>query len=1460
MDSKSVDEPVKDAAATNAEVGEAKMENPPKSEKSTVSEENGNSGGITAEAENDSGKPSEEPNVPVVEKETSEKEENTSKTEDDGNRNTKNVQEQDLLPDKTADKSDEKSEEAPVEPVEKSETSKFSPVEPSDTAKETDSEDKPAKLKSPPSSATSLKASSSEEFPPLRQTESEPSEPYEICDSTPEKSPEKMTAMTPVPKARPGPSKPAVTRQLPIKSPEIETVDLDDDDDDDDEDDDDEGGAGGRHRRHPQVLASRATATRHVYDEDDFDEDDDDYDYYDDPDSDDQDINRVMQDAVDEINTLDEPGSEDENKMDVSSDEDDYSDVEDDERRARSVQMPRGSASGGKSGDSDRRKKSGYSYDDDDDDEVYARGNYVIDDGEEEDDEDVDEEENYEDEDDDDDEVEEVIELDSKNYKRKPSQASISMGQISVEDETDEDDVRETKKARKVIYKSYRNKLVASIRKRTFKLLNKRSMHVMEEGGDAIVCSDAKIVSLKSSVSAAAKSLAEEVIVGDRISSSSSGHIKSSQESETRAEKSPCVPSASGGDLPKIIHVASKHEENKENMTVRDIPNEPSRKAETDDENMKLKDEKRVDRRTRKSAKVDVMDDVMDDIDDIIEQAKCRNGSKGEFSDEFTFQMDVDQEDGSQGEDNEDDQCAEDEEVEPDTREDIEKAVDLSSTNDASKSDRENGDKQQNQANEADMVEGSDYSSEKSAKKVAIPHKNKDLSVSRKGHIEKQIAVKHEVEDDSEQEQELVKEPSISANKSSSKGEEKQSERSKEIEVKVSRKRRRSIDPDDREEDPEQLAPSKKLKRELENNYQSHDRLLKEYIETTSNNSVDDVQKHTDALVVEIQTLNEMIRAKENEWNNMIHLKKVKEEILLRLTRKKHVMDIVHTNLGEVSQYSHFDSSNLTNVRSASVGPRPPTPPPEVDIRPASVTPLHSSTLNTSKNANTSAHSISSSRQSKDHSSLFAQFNTNSSVTMVPLSTSPSLITSTNTILQSRANMKSAEVAKEKSNAVQIQRQILPKPVLSNHQQILNNLAMSAGLTAASATSSTGVTSISNAAPTSTVANATAAAIAANNILAGLSAQAAALLNGHHNHSGANHNHLQQGGGNQSNHLQVGRQGVIKDVKSIIADYRQKHPEQVPRRGRRLKNIPSIGYDGGSVTITNKGGGTTRMSELGFLMAAAEQQQQQSQQRSVAANLSKGAYPEVTLHPVMNSNNTSGSATNADMNHSPASNNANSAANQSQNNSNSTNSLLHGILTKSSTRPNATGFTSFSPTLARLLTAPERMNSQAATVTSGALANLQANTGLNLSKSNSEITITPVVASNLQQSLMAHHQQQLQEQQKQLQRLREQHFLNMDDEADDSVDRLVIDEGDDNHGATGSSSRADGHHREREPSVVITTRGGNGPEFHENEVPECQGCKKREAQFVCAGCGNQWYCSRECQVNAWDDHSEICTG
>ncbi|XP_068211279.1 nucleolar and coiled-body phosphoprotein 1-like isoform X2 [Palaemon carinicauda] len=41
--------------------------------------------------------------------------------------------------------------------------------------------------------------------------------------------------------------------------------------------------------------------------------------------------------------------------------------------------------------------------------------------------------------------------------------------------------------------------------------------------------------------------------------------------------------------------------------------------------------------------------------------------------------------------------------------------------------------------------------------------------------------------------------------------------------------------------------------------------------------------------------------------------------------------------------------------------------------------------------------------------------------------------------------------------------------------------------------------------------------------------------------------------------------------------------------------------------------------------------------------------------------------------------------------------------------------------------------------------------------------------------------------------------------------------------------------------------------------PKCQGCHRQRAQFVCAGCGNQWYCSRDCQVAAWEEHSEHCS-
>lgn len=72
----------------------------------------------------------------------------------------------------------------------------------------------------------------------------------------------------------------------------------------------------------------------------------------------------------------------------------------------------------------------------------------------------------------------------------------------------------------------------------------------------------------------------------------------------------------------------------------------------------------------------------------------------------------------------------------------------------------------------------------------------------------------------------------------------------------------------------------------------------------------------------------------------------------------------------------------------------------------------------------------------------------------------------------------------------------------------------------------------------------------------------------------------------------------------------------------------------------------------------------------------------------------------------------------------------------------------------------------------------------------------------------------------------------MDEEAEDSADRLVIDE---------SVEMVDSRSRNNESN-------NNDNSSDNDEVPQCQGCNQRSAQFVCAGCGNQWYCSRECQV------------
>ncbi|XP_050462182.1 uncharacterized protein LOC126857103 isoform X1 [Cataglyphis hispanica] len=310
----------------------------------------------------------------------------------------------------------------------------------------------------------------------------------------------------------------------------------------------------------------------------------------------------------------------------------------------------------------------------------------------------------------------------------------------------------------------------------------------------------------------------------------------------------------------------------------------------------------------------------------------------------------------------------------------------------------------------------------------------------------------------------------------------------------------------------------------------------------------------------------------------------------------------------------------------------------------------------------------------------------------------------------------------------------------------------------------------------------------------------------------------------ESRQIGEGRQGAIVDVRSIIADHRLKHPETVPRRGRRMRNSVNVGLGAGGAMVETGHNTDSRPSSTESCKSNPStndsmnykdilvQFAKMSQQGEGAAAKIPQNYPDVTLHPVAI----------------PSSAAQNTA-------SQPTGSLLHGILTKAQSPRSTT----FSPTLARLLTAPERERNSPAAAAAAAVASMsqqsattqhfsQTYQGSNLvsindilssSKARTEITITPVVNSSAQS-----------------------HSNDLIQVEDVEEETTVID---DRKGS--STSGRDGKQvaKDNPPSP--------------SAPPKCQGCMIRPAQFVCAGCGNQWYCSRTCQLAAWATHSEYCS-
>lgn len=87
-----------------------------------------------------------------------------------------------------------------------------------------------------------------------------------------------------------------------------------------------------------------------------------------------------------------------------------------------------------------------------------------------------------------------------------------------------------------------------------------------------------------------------------------------------------------------------------------------------------------------------------------------------------------------------------------------------------------------------------------------------------------------------------------------------------------------------------------------------------------------------------------------------------------------------------------------------------------------------------------------------------------------------------------------------------------------------------------------------------------------------------------------------------------GRQGQIIDVQSIINDFRQKNPQEIPRRGRRMK-----GSFGGSNFFDNH---QSQMEDSRSFMSNMSNNNQEFTNSTMKSGQS--GYPEVSLHPVQN--------------------------------------------------------------------------------------------------------------------------------------------------------------------------------------------------------------------------------------------------
>lgn len=477
--------------------------------------------------------------------------------------------------------------------------------------------------------------------------------------------------------------------------------------------------------------------------------------------------------------------------------------------------------------------------------------------------------------------------------------------------------------------------------------------------------------------------------------------------------------------------------------------------------------------------------------------------------------------------------------------------------------------------------------------------------------------------------------------------------------------------------------------------YEEREHMINEYVDSASRTSLEEIQKYTEKLQQEIHTLNALARAKENEWNNIIRLKKVKEEMYLRLQRKRQVILLTMGNLTKPSDTLDWDLSSDTRFGECSVS---------IDGIPSNGDPASlkaSSAKINSKEQNTVSQfslqpvptgGVSVLKSSQNQLPLMMVPIVSSGPCGLTASLSTSSVPSQSTA-PSASSIKVPDLGSRDKSGGRIHRPILPKPT-------------------------------------------TAVLVPSGNIGA----------------SGSNNN-------GQNPVIGEGRQGPILDVRSIIADYRSRHPETVPRRGRRLKSslsptsnvqqladnlvsstrvsggggilsMASLALGSGSQMRTGLVGSAPEMGDISFLLnAVGEASARQDTSRPSSADSSRsGAPSHATPEPGSNANSGGSSGgisfkdvlvqfaklSQTEQRHEslPATTTASKPppypevtlhpvlAPQSPPHQSPSSSLLHGILTKSNNAAQHRGDTSisarpttFSPTLARLLTAPERLPS-----------------------------------------------------------------------------------------------------------------------------------------------------------------------